>query len=103
MVIQEHQHENGLAEIRVVSETVEFKPPRPPPPYSLMPPTPQAEIGTPKPTVIQNTIIVQQVPLRTSPVLFDCPICKTRVETRVNLTNTRKTHLMAGFICGVTL
>lgn len=72
----------------------------PPPPYSpsdviSSPPVPGQHI-------IHQTIIVHQS-LRDVPTYFNCPSCHKRVLTTVQFVNSNKTHMLAGFICGLTL
>lgn len=72
----------------------------PPPPYSpsdviSSPPVPGQHI-------IHQTIIVHQS-LRDVPTYFNCPSCHKRVLTTVQFVNSNKTHMLAGFIFGLTL
>lgn len=91
----------GLAELQVQSETVTVhREVLAPPPYT--PYVVDTEAPSRERPVIHQTIIVQQ-PLKSGPTSYVCPACHTRVTTRVEYMNTRKTHMSAGFICGLTL
>ncbi|KAG7297936.1 hypothetical protein JYU34_018691 [Plutella xylostella] len=90
----------GLAELQVQSETVTVhREVLAPPPYT--PYVVDTEAPSRERPVIHQTIIVQQ-PLKSGPTSYVCPACHTRVTTRVEYMNTRKTHMSAGFICGLT-
>ncbi|CAK1583669.1 unnamed protein product [Parnassius mnemosyne] len=67
----------------------------PPPPYS-----PSVGMTNNQP-IIHQTIIVQSQ-LKDGPTLFNCPTCKEVFLTKVKYANSRKTHMIAGFICGFT-
>ncbi|KAJ0173612.1 hypothetical protein K1T71_010761 [Dendrolimus kikuchii] len=82
------------AELHIQSETVTYNRAAPPP-YS---PTDPAVTAQP---IIHQTIIIQ-APLKTGPIFFNCPRCHERVLTKVKYINTKKTHMLAGFICGLT-
>lgn len=71
------------------------RPIEPPPPYS------PSEINN-QPPIIHQTIILQSR-LKDSPMFYNCPRCQDRVFTKVVYENSRSTHFMAGFICGITL
>lgn len=68
----------------------------PPPPY-----TPSAATTITTQPVVHQTIIVQ-TSLKGGPILYNCPDCQETVLTTVKYVNTRKTHMLAGFICGFT-
>lgn len=70
-------------------------PREPPPPYSI------SDTITQQP-IIHQTIIVQ-APLKDTPVFYNCPTCDKRVFTKVEHINSKNTHMLAGFICGLTL
>ncbi|XP_038206817.1 lipopolysaccharide-induced tumor necrosis factor-alpha factor homolog [Zerene cesonia] len=72
----------------------------PPPPYTPVD-TLYGRVITNQP-VIHQTIIVQQS-LKDEPVLIDCPSCHKRSMTNVVFANSQKTHMIAGFICGLTM
>ncbi|XP_049877711.1 lipopolysaccharide-induced tumor necrosis factor-alpha factor homolog [Pectinophora gossypiella] len=88
-------NQGAYAELRVQSETVNFQ--DPPPPY-----TPPVEGPTVTSQPIIHQTIILQVPLRSNPVYYTCDSCHERVYTKVKYVNSRKTHLLAGFICGFT-
>ncbi|CAK1550529.1 unnamed protein product [Leptosia nina] len=73
----------------------------PPPPYTAVDPLRDQNVVTNQP-VIHQTIIVQQC-LKDEPVLIDCPSCHKRCMTKVEYANSRKTHMLAGFLCGLTM
>lgn len=83
-----------VAELRVEAETVRYHR-EPPPPYS------PADAPVTSQPVIHQTIIIQ-APLNDRPMFYECPVCQERVLTKVKYVNSRKTHLLAGFICGFT-
>lgn len=84
------QSDTVRAELYVDSETVGVQREQPPP-YTEQPPR----------TIIRETVIIQP-PLKDSPLFYPCPRCRKRVLTKVEYLNTRKTHMLAGFICGLT-
>lgn len=92
------QNENNTvyfnAETETVSGDIIYR--TPPPPYSVVPTVTEL---TPSPV---NTIIVQPT-LKRKPIAYVCTACHKRIITKVNYVNTRKTHLIAGFIGGLTL
>lgn len=83
------------AELDVQSQTITYNRPAPPP-YSPVDP------AITRQPIIHQTVIIQ-APLKTGPVFFNCPRCKERVLTKVKYVSTTKTHMLAGFICGLTL
>lgn len=97
-VVSQPERGLGRAELQVDTETVSYNRVYPPP-YTREIPTISAAT---EPQVIQQTIILQQR-LSSRPVTYTCPSCHERVVTRVEYINSRKTHMMAGFICGLTL
>ena len=48
-----------------------------------------------------RTVIVH-LPLKHSPTLFNCPKCDERIITNVTYSSTNKTHMLAGFVCGIS-
>lgn len=68
----------------------------PPPPYSASMETSNSS------AIIHQTIIVQSK-LKSEPTVYKCPTCNEMVLTKVKYENSRKTHMLAGFICGFTL
>lgn len=73
----------------------------PPPPYTVTDPM-QSPVTTEPVPVVHRTIIVQQI-FRDKPVIVNCPSCHKRNQTTIKYINSRKTHLIAGFICGLTV
>lgn len=63
------------------------------------PPPPYTEIAS---VPVQQIVIVPPE-LKDQPVLYNCPACKEMCLTRVQFVNTTKTHMIAGFIGGLTL
>ncbi|XP_063387402.1 lipopolysaccharide-induced tumor necrosis factor-alpha factor homolog [Cydia fagiglandana] len=88
----EQIRDSSRAEIDVHMETVGYHRDLPPP-YTVQDVQPH--------TVIRETIIIQP-PLKDAPMFFPCSKCYKRVLTKVKYVNTRKTHMMAGFIFGFT-
>ncbi|CAH4031902.1 unnamed protein product [Pieris brassicae] len=78
------------------SETIDA-----PPPYTPVDTLHVPTVITNQP-VIHQTIIVQQS-LKDEPILIDCPSCHKRCMTKVDYANSQKTHMIAGFICGLTV
>lgn len=78
---------------------------REPPPsydatYNNVPPAPVTNPPvTNQPTA--RTVIVH-LPLRHAPTLFNCPKCDERIVTTVTYSSTNKTHMLAGFVCGIS-
>lgn len=70
-----------------------------PPPYTERVDTVQPV--TNQPIVLQTVII--PLTLKRTPVYVNCPNCNERILTTVQHTNTQKTHMIAGFVCGLTL
>ncbi|XP_028033897.1 lipopolysaccharide-induced tumor necrosis factor-alpha factor homolog [Bombyx mandarina] len=68
-----------------------------PPPY-----TPWDQRNVIEAPVIHQTVIIQPQ-LKASPIFFHCPKCNETVLTKVEYKNSKKTHMLAGFICGFTL
>ncbi|XP_013135503.1 PREDICTED: lipopolysaccharide-induced tumor necrosis factor-alpha factor homolog [Papilio polytes] len=62
------------------------------------PPPPYTEIAS---VPVQQIVIVPPE-LKDQPVLYNCPACKEMCLTRVQFVNTTKTHMIAGFIGGLT-
>ncbi|CAH2094601.1 unnamed protein product [Euphydryas editha] len=81
-------------------EPVEYSHLPPPPPYAVTDPIRSPVITQPVP-VVHQTIIVQQL-FRDKPVLVNCPSCHKRNPTTIKYVNSKKTHLIAGCICGLT-
>lgn len=82
------------ARLEVLSETsLVYR--EPPPPYSSTIPV------TDQPITRQEIIV--QPPLKSVPTFYNCPNCSKRVLTNVQYLNSRKTHLFAGFFCGITV
>lgn len=75
-------------------------PQEPPPPYS--PTDTISDSVVVNQPVIHQTVIVHQT-LKDIPIYIDCPSCHKRTLTTVQFVNSQKTHLLAGFICGLTL
>lgn len=86
------QSDSVRAELYVQTETVTFNR-EPPPPY-------EANEPVTRQPVVQTVII--QAPLKNSPTFYNCHSCGERILTKVSYSNTRKTHMLAGFICGFT-
>lgn len=78
--------------------TTSHQPREPPPPYSLS----DASSAVNQQPIIHQTIIVQ-APLKDTPMFYNCPKCNERVFTKVDYVSSKKTHMLAGFICGLTL
>lgn len=76
------------------TNTVIFR--EPPPPYSN-----EIPIISNQPIVHES--VINQIPFKSTPTFHNCPNCGQRVLTKVVYENSRKTHLCAGFICGITL
>lgn len=75
-------------------------PREPPPPYSL---NALNDVGVVnQQPVIRQTIIIQ-APLKDTPMFYNCPKCDERVFTKVEYVSSKNTHMLAGFICGLTL
>lgn len=72
-----------------------------PPPYSPIDVLHGPAVITSQP-VIHQTIIVQ-TDLKAEPLLIDCPSCHKRCMTKVDYANSQKTHMLAGFVCGLTM
>lgn len=89
----------GWAQLNVDTETVSYNRVYPPPYTTQQIPSIS---GSTEPQIIHQTIIIQQQ-LRSHPVSYSCPLCHERVITRVEYINSRKTHMMAGFVCALTL
>lgn len=77
--------------------TYNYVPPVPPPPVTHPPITQQPVTNEPR----SRTIIVH-MPLKHSPTLFNCPKCDERIVTNVTYSSTNKTHMLAGFVCGIS-
>lgn len=67
-----------------------------PPPYTI------SDVPVTTQPVIHQTIVVQS-PLKDSPIFINCPTCEQQILTKIKYVTTRKTHMLAGFICGFTL
>lgn len=72
----------------------------PPPSYDA---TFNSTITVPEPVTNQPTsrTVIIQSPLQDSPMVYNCPKCDERIVTAVTHINTQKTHMLAGFLCGV--
>ncbi|CAG9789328.1 unnamed protein product [Diatraea saccharalis] len=90
------ENHSTAAELHVQTETIDYR--EPPPPYSVFPNNDSSIVSQP---TIHQTIIVQ-TPLQDKPTFYNCNNCRERVLTKVEKVNTRKTHMLAGFICGLT-
>ncbi|KAJ8723897.1 hypothetical protein PYW07_007877 [Mythimna separata] len=98
-VYQEATEEKGIRREPPPSydATFNYVPPIPPAPVTNPPVTQQPVTNqTPSRTVILH------LPLRHAPTLFNCPKCDERIVTSVTYTSTNKTHMLAGFVCGIT-
>lgn len=84
------------AEYNVSTDSVGYQR-EPPPPY-----TRDAALDEQPPSIIHQTIIVQ-APLKSTPMFYMCPQCRQRVLTKVKYVSSKGTHMLAGFICGLTL
>ncbi|VVC91513.1 unnamed protein product [Leptidea sinapis] len=51
--------------------------------------------------VINQTIVVHQH-YKHEPIPIVCPSCHKRTMTKISYANSQKTHVIAGFICGLT-
>ncbi|XP_052744064.1 lipopolysaccharide-induced tumor necrosis factor-alpha factor homolog [Bicyclus anynana] len=71
-----------------------------PPPYTITDPINNQPPVTGQP-VVHQTIYVQQT-LKNSPIYTNCPSCHKSTLTTVQFVNSKKTHMLAGFICGLT-
>ncbi|XP_059053320.1 lipopolysaccharide-induced tumor necrosis factor-alpha factor homolog [Achroia grisella] len=91
----ENQSNIPATVLRVERETA-FYHEEPPPPYTA---TNTRVTGQP---IIHQTIIIQ-APLKENPMLYECSTCRETVFTKVRYVNSQRTHLIAGFICGLTV
>ncbi|KOB77216.1 LPS-induced TNF-alpha factor [Operophtera brumata] len=72
-------------------------PREPPPPYSV------SDTGVVNQQPIIHQTIIVQAPLKDTPMFYNCPKCDERVFTKVEYVSSKNTHMLAGFICGLTL
>lgn len=100
-VYQEEREDKGVYHIEpppAYDTTYNYAPPVPPPPVTNPPITYQPVTNQPPPT---RSVIVH-LPLKHSPTLFNCPKCDERIVTSVTYTSSNKTHMLAGFVCGIS-
>lgn len=86
--------DSNRSEYNAASDTMQH-PRDPPPPYSA------SDVVNQQP-ILHQTIIFQ-APLTDSPMFYNCPKCDERVFTKVEYVSSKNTHMLAGFICGLTL
>lgn len=84
------------SDYNAASET-SYHPRELPPPYSV---NDTQDVN--QPSIIRQTIIIQ-APLKDTPMFYNCPKCDERVFTKVEYVSSKNTHMLAGFICGLTL
>ncbi|XP_022817847.1 lipopolysaccharide-induced tumor necrosis factor-alpha factor homolog [Spodoptera litura] len=72
----------------------------PPPSYDA---TFNSANTVPEPVTNQPTsrTVIIHAPLKDSPMVYNCPKCDERIVTAVTHINTQRTHMLAGFLCGV--
>ncbi|KAJ8714047.1 hypothetical protein PYW08_007667 [Mythimna loreyi] len=97
-VYQEETEEKGIRREPPPSYDATFNvPPVPSPTVTNQPITHQPATNQPP-----SQTVVLHIPLKHAPTLFNCPKCDERIITTVTYTSTNKTHMLAGFICGIT-